>query len=75
MLARDLQLPAVLPVAGNRQVAKAQAPAHALEATAPALRHLARRRWGRPVRPGQGSSQALLLPGHQDPLAMAERRM
>jgi group II intron reverse transcriptase/maturase len=44
MLARDLQLPAVLPMAGNRQVAKAQAPAHALEATAPALRHLARRR-------------------------------
>jgi len=72
MLARDLQLPAVLPVAGNRQVAEAQSPAHAVEAAAQALRHLARRRCGHPVRPGKSRRQTLLLPGHEDRRTMAE---
>ena len=43
MLERDLQLPALLPVEGDRALAGTQASTHALEAAAPTLRHLAHR--------------------------------
>jgi hypothetical protein len=75
LLACDLQLPAFLPVETGRQVAGAQAPAHTLETTAPTLRHMARRRRGGAVRPGQSARYALLLPGNTHPDTMAEYSM
>ena len=75
LLARHLQLPAVLPVETGRQVAGAQASAHALEGATPTLRQLARRGRRGAVRPGQGAHQALLLPGSTNPDAVAERSM
>ena len=75
LLARDLQLPAVLPVETGRQVAGTQASAHALEGAASTLRQMARR-WRRgTVRPGQGAREALLLPGSTDPDTVAEHSM
>src|SRR5829696_2082075 len=75
MLERDLQLPALLPVEGDRALAGTQASTHALEAPAPTLRHLAHRGRDAPVRPGQGQREALLLPGNTHPDTMAEHRM
>src|SRR6185312_13450812 len=75
MLERDLQLPALLPLEGDRALAGTQASTHALEAAAPTLRYLAHRGRDAPVRPGQGQREALLLPGNTHPDTMAEHRM
>jgi RNA-directed DNA polymerase len=75
MLECDLQLPAVIPVEGDRPVAGTQASAHPLETIAPTLRHLARRWRGGAVRSGQSQRQALLLPGNTHPDTMAEHRV
>src|SRR5262249_50457298 len=75
MLERDLQLPEVLSLEGDHQMAETQASAHPLEATTPTLRHLAHRWRCRAVRSGQGQREALLLPGNPHPDTMAEHSM